>query len=602
MKNKILECLSKKITRGVKSQLGLAVLLILLNVTNGWAQVPSYVPTNGLVGWWPFNGNANDESGNGNNGTVNGATLTADRNGNANAAYSFDGVNDFIMVSNSSSLNSNFISISAWFVSIDTSYSCLFYKTDASAINEQYACSINYPSVNNNLWYVKTGNNCSNPGVGWNQLDIDSNISDSIWHNIVCTFNGVKSELYLDGNLVGTSSFLPGTIDNCGGELNFGKGYNLNYPLKGNLDDIGIWNRALTQQEITNLYTASTPPPCNPLAANLMNGLVGYWPFCGNANDESGNGNNGTVNGATLTSDRFGNVDAAYSFDGNGDYIRISHSNELRLSGNFSISAWVSPSNLNTFNSILSKASNDQTFVSGWVWGYSNFSQPAQLHFQGSPLFTNVSISNLGNSLSLNSWKNVIVTYDSTASILKYYLDNIQIDSFLISYDFTNSLLDLFIGNHFQNNDPSLQVQTNGGFWGQIDDIGIWNRALTQNEITQLYTGSPCVNYQVITVTDTLIINANLTGVNPVTFQNSIKVYPNPSSTQITIDFGSNYSTMASYTMRIQNAVGQTVYTTGVTQQQFTSNLSTWTGNGIYFVYLIDAQGNTVDVKKIILQ
>ena len=39
------------------------------------AQVPSYVPANGLVGWWPFNGNANDESGNGNNGTVNGATL-----------------------------------------------------------------------------------------------------------------------------------------------------------------------------------------------------------------------------------------------------------------------------------------------------------------------------------------------------------------------------------------------------------------------------------------------------------------------------------------------------------------------------------------------
>ena len=60
------------------------------------AQVPSYVPTNGLVGWWPFNGNANDESGNGNNGTVNGATLTADRFGNANSAYSFDGVDDYI--------------------------------------------------------------------------------------------------------------------------------------------------------------------------------------------------------------------------------------------------------------------------------------------------------------------------------------------------------------------------------------------------------------------------------------------------------------------------------------------------------------------------
>jgi hypothetical protein len=78
-----------------------------------FAQVPSYVPTNGLVGWWPFNGNANDESGNGNNGTVNGATLTTDRNGVANSAYSFDGVNDYIDVGNANVLNSNVISISA---------------------------------------------------------------------------------------------------------------------------------------------------------------------------------------------------------------------------------------------------------------------------------------------------------------------------------------------------------------------------------------------------------------------------------------------------------------------------------------------------------
>ena len=55
--------------------------------------VPSYVSTNGLVGWWPFNGNANDESGNGNNGTVNGAILATDRFGNANSAFGFNGVN-----------------------------------------------------------------------------------------------------------------------------------------------------------------------------------------------------------------------------------------------------------------------------------------------------------------------------------------------------------------------------------------------------------------------------------------------------------------------------------------------------------------------------
>ena len=53
------------------------------------AQVPSYIPTDSLIAWWPFTGNAIDSSGNGNNGTVNGATLTTDRFGNLNSAYYF---------------------------------------------------------------------------------------------------------------------------------------------------------------------------------------------------------------------------------------------------------------------------------------------------------------------------------------------------------------------------------------------------------------------------------------------------------------------------------------------------------------------------------
>ena len=76
-------------------------LLLLITICISFvsfSQVPSYVPTNGLVGWWPFNGNANDEGGNGNNGTVNGAALTTDRFGNANSAYDFDGMNDNIKV------------------------------------------------------------------------------------------------------------------------------------------------------------------------------------------------------------------------------------------------------------------------------------------------------------------------------------------------------------------------------------------------------------------------------------------------------------------------------------------------------------------------
>ena len=84
------------------------LLLITICISSvSFGQVPSYVPTNGLVGWWGFNGNANDESGNGNNGTVNGPTLTNDRFGNPNSAYDFDGsTGNHIEIPFSSSLNS----------------------------------------------------------------------------------------------------------------------------------------------------------------------------------------------------------------------------------------------------------------------------------------------------------------------------------------------------------------------------------------------------------------------------------------------------------------------------------------------------------------
>lgn len=77
------------------------VLFFVLHLSYAFSQVPSYVPTDSLIGWWPFNGNANDESGNGNNGTVNGAIITIDRFGNANKSFSFNNANNWIEIPNS---------------------------------------------------------------------------------------------------------------------------------------------------------------------------------------------------------------------------------------------------------------------------------------------------------------------------------------------------------------------------------------------------------------------------------------------------------------------------------------------------------------------
>ncbi len=101
--------------------LGLSVLL--LSNSAEAQNLPSYLPSNGLVGWWPFNGNANDESGNGNHGTVNGATLTADRNGNSNSAFGFDGIDDFVMSPGGTTFISDSLTISFWIYNTTNAFS-----------------------------------------------------------------------------------------------------------------------------------------------------------------------------------------------------------------------------------------------------------------------------------------------------------------------------------------------------------------------------------------------------------------------------------------------------------------------------------------------
>jgi hypothetical protein len=104
-----------------------------------------------------------------------------------------------------------------------------------------------------------------------------------------------------------------------------------------------------------------------------------------------------------------------------------------------------------------------------------------------------------------------------------------------------------------------------------------------------------------ITVTDTLVINTTITGLNPPNNANTIKVFPNPANDHITIDYG-NFLVMNGYQLKIENSLGQQVFQTNITQQSDYLNLTTWGGNGLYFVHIIDPQGNTIDIRKIVLQ
>ena len=97
--------------------------------------------------------------------------------------------------------------------------------------------------------------------------------------------------------------------------------------------------------QILGIYPHISSINCqgSQITASLANGLAARYPFCGNANDESGNGNDGIVHGASLTSDRSGNTNSAYQFNGVSDSIMVADSPELniRTGQSFSIALWL---------------------------------------------------------------------------------------------------------------------------------------------------------------------------------------------------------------------------------------------------------------------
>jgi hypothetical protein len=303
-------------------------------------------------------------------------------------------------------------------------------------------------------------------------------------------------------------------------------------------------------------------------------------------------------------------------------------------------------------------------------------------------------IGSAGPSVTYNLWHNYIGLWDGIR--LKFYDNGGLIQDVNGVLDNGNTLIDgnfpLEFGRFF----------TSDYLDGKLDDIGIWNRALTQQEITDLYNAVNCANnatitpqinslttgstatftastsdpnpsylwqcdfgqgFQtlnnfgnysgtntanmsigniqlpnhtqpirvittsvncidtsnvatisiadtcintitdttLITVTDTLIINSTIAALNPPNNSNTIKLFPNPANDHITINYG-NFSVMNGYQLKIENSIGQQVFQTNITQQSDYLNLTTWGGNGLYFVHIINPQGNTIDIRKIVLQ
>jgi hypothetical protein len=200
-----------------------------------------------LVAFYPFNGNANDESGNGINGTVYQAILVSDRFNNPNSAYKFDGSNDYIQVSNSPSLNfTNSITVSFW-IKVSEFFIREAYPLSHGNWENRWKVSI----TNNRIrWTVKTS-------IAIKDLDSETELKLDSLYNVTVLYNGSDFEIYINGKLDALSTFsgsiLSTTIDLMIGQVLPGNNNN-QYNFKGVLDDIRIYDYALSYNEIGKLY------------------------------------------------------------------------------------------------------------------------------------------------------------------------------------------------------------------------------------------------------------------------------------------------------------------------------------------------------------
>ncbi len=519
--------------------------------------LPNYLPSNGLVGWWPFNGNANDESGNGNHGNLLGNYSFIQSDGFKNNCIKFIGdtnvtpTNQYgeplylngghMKFPNLNNLISNSITVNLWIKCLDEipkEYP-LFFGMDNSGQNRLVLDYFNGFSIGDD-----------NP-LARIQHPFKNNLNE--WKMLTLCYSPGNLKAYINSNLVGVDKQSIKSIPLINGALNWHIWKN-NHVARGKAiyDDIAIYNRDLTQEEITALYLGDCTKPqaaitpksttnikenesvvlaatkgngytytwykdgvaianatdsnytatlpgvytvkvtsasCDSTSIGVTvkrvyalpnylptNGLVGWWPFNGNANDESGNENNGTVNGATLTSDRNGKNNSCYFFDKNQiQNIKVNSSTSLNNSSQYTANLWVNLRSHTGYNRYVNKG----TGATGYQYVFANQDRGIYFYYNNNYYQTSI-------FPSLNTWHMVSVTYNygNNNDRCIFYLDGNPIDTFQTTAPIMSNNEPLYFGSEFN------EINTTPD--GQLDDIAIYNRALTQEEITALYLGEAC--------------------------------------------------------------------------------------------------------------
>lgn len=403
----------------------------------------------GLVAHWDMEENglfSSDSSGNNNHATLSGAEFVTPKVGSF--ALSFDGINDYAEVQDSGTLDINSaITISAWIkpnnLETGLSYPSLLSKSSAYRLYLHTDKRVRFQIYDGGTSIV------SKPS---------QTIPDAEWTHIGATFNGSLLKVYINGELAETVSY-SGSININNNPLFLGSRNKVKAFFGGTIDDVRIYNVALSSQKLLEVFNSSKG-----------GGLVAAWDMEEGtgvtAFDTSSNGNHASIYQAKYTASRTG--DFALWFDGFNNYVEVQDSSSLDVNSAVTVAAWINPDHLaagQSYPTVLSKSSAYRLYVH----------TDKRVRFQIYDGSTGIVVKSKV-TVPDTSWTHVTGTFDG--SFLTVYVNGMLEQTIAFSGSINTNSNSLYLGARNEEKDF---------FDGKLDDVRVYNEALSAQEVLRLF-------------------------------------------------------------------------------------------------------------------
>ncbi|MDD3816153.1 MAG: LamG domain-containing protein, partial [Desulfocapsaceae bacterium] len=427
----------------------------------GQAPACAPAPAN-MVSWWGGDNNTLDMVGSNHGTLINGTTYAT---GMVNQAFSLDGVDDYVEIADTETgdFGSNAFSVNFWMYSNNNG-------------SNTYLLGKSHPDGGQG-WDVRLNSNTIQiSGInGWAfNITSDASTTANTWHFISISSTDTEVNLYIDGVLKGTSP--RSTISSTTNP--FRMGYTSNFggtPFNGLLDEINIFNRALTPEEIVASYNAGSAGICR-MCTPVPTDVTAWWRAENNADDSAGTNDGILINGTTFTS---GKVGQAFSFDGVNDYVDLPDGFADFTNG-FTVGLWANPSASGNWARFLELGNGYQNDNILFLRRQTTDQLAFQVYSGGVLTGTAYAL----NAITNDEWHYYAATMDASGNV-QLYKDGapltMAVDSSAVAVPANVTRTINYIGK------SSWPTPPDEYYTGKIDEVMIFNRALSANEIGALY-------------------------------------------------------------------------------------------------------------------